>query len=154
MYCTTKLSFKNFKKRSTAHNCSQAENLELAFIYEVIDKKRVDSCVKNKLKPWLTRDDREIYKINLDEIKKIIIDCNDTITFYSENNKTIKTDESDESIDKQIKRLESQDADYYLIISSSDNIDEVKSIIEDEYKKYKNKYIEFKKKCESKQNID
>lgn len=66
-----------FKKRSSSHNCAQAEDLKLAFIYEVKDKKRVDVCVKNKLKPWLTMKDREIYKISLEEIKKVIIDCDE-----------------------------------------------------------------------------
>ena len=157
----------NFGKRSKKHNCPQAEDLELAFIYEVKDKKRVDACVKNKLKPWLARDDREIYKINLSEIKEIIIDCNEEINFYSKENKEIKTDELDELEEiitnkHDLKRINSDEEEYFLIISDK-NIDDIKNIVVSmvneecknqndyyykKYKKYKTKYYNIKKSNE------
>lgn len=65
------------KKRAREHNCANSKDLELVFRYEIKDKKRVDSCVKNVLKPWLTRNDREIYKLKLEKIKEVIVKCDE-----------------------------------------------------------------------------
>lgn len=132
---------KNPHARFKSHNCSLATNLELKYRYEVKDKSRVDSCVKNVLKPWLIRKDREIYRAKLSKIIDAISNCDELINKFS-----IKHDQS---------RMKNDNNLYYLIITTESDEHVVKKYIEKEvkddcdnhisdYERYKGEYLRLK----------
>jgi hypothetical protein len=82
----------NSKKCFASHNCANSTDLVIKFKYETEELSRTETCIKNLLKPMRVRNDREIYKLDLTLIKKLVRKCskfiNDPNNFIKKREKT------------------------------------------------------------------
>lgn len=78
----------NINKRVKTYNTGLADNIELLFVYEVDDIKSVNKCVKSILDKHKYRSSKEIYKMDLETIKEVIVSC-EKITLRVENRKEL-----------------------------------------------------------------
>ena len=77
----------NSKTRFSKHNSPLANDLEVLFQYETENIDQVESCVKALMKNAQYRKYKEVYRVDLDIIKKIIKNCD---TEINEINKEIE----------------------------------------------------------------
>lgn len=68
---------KEFKNRLRVHQSSQSENIKVKFIYETDDINSVETCLKGVLKNSEYKKNKEFYQIKLDDLKKLIKECDD-----------------------------------------------------------------------------
>ena len=84
----------NSKTRFSKHNSPMANDLEILFQYETENIDQVESCVKSLMKKAQYRKYKEIYRINLDILKKTIENCdakiNEINNLVNKNNKKQK----------------------------------------------------------------
>ena len=62
-------------RRIIDHQSSEADDIEVLFQYETEDVQAVESCVKSMLKGQKYRKYKEVYKVDIDVIKKVIEEC-------------------------------------------------------------------------------
>ena len=72
---------KHFMRRLTDHNTSRVDNVEVLFIRETDDIDQVESCIKVALKKEQYKRRREIYEIDVDQLKAVFNKCNKLILF-------------------------------------------------------------------------
>ena len=77
----------NSKTRFSKHNSPLANDLEVLFHYETENIDQVEFCVKALMKNAQYRKYKEVYRVDLDIIKKIIKNCD---TEINEINKEIE----------------------------------------------------------------
>jgi hypothetical protein len=75
----------NSKTRFSKHNSPLANDLEVLFQYETDNIDQVESCAKALMKKAQYRKYKEIYKIDLNILKKIIKNCDATINEINKN---------------------------------------------------------------------
>ena len=84
----------NSKTRFSKHNSPMANDLEILFQYETENIDQVESCVKSLMKKAQYRKYKEIYRIDLDILKKTIENCdakiNEINNLVNNNNKKQK----------------------------------------------------------------
>jgi len=126
----------NRKQRDDSHNCALSIKLIKVFEIETSDHIRLESCVKNALKPVRVRKNNEIYEIKLATIKKIILDCE---KFIGHTDNIIDNNLErglGNTIFKKLSELDSNDKVYMFIREfKSDNIpseDKIKDLLEKE----------------------
>jgi predicted GIY-YIG superfamily endonuclease len=69
----------DFAKRLRAHNSSEADNLEIVFIYKTNDAVTTEKCAKATLSSKQYRKYKEIYETDIDTIKMVIQGCGDLV---------------------------------------------------------------------------
>jgi phage anti-repressor protein len=69
----------NSKKRFNSHNSPLANDIEVIMIFETDNINQLEICVKNYMKQAQYRKYKEIYKVDIDIIRKIIKDCDTKI---------------------------------------------------------------------------
>lgn len=62
--------------RLRAYNTGRAEDVELLYAFKTADRKTVEACVKGLMESKRYRKRKEIYEIDFDILKKIIVGCN------------------------------------------------------------------------------
>jgi hypothetical protein len=72
---------KSFNNRLTQHNTSRVDDVEVLFIRETEDIDQVESCIKVALKKEQYKRRREIYEIDVDQLKAVFNKCNKLILF-------------------------------------------------------------------------
>jgi phage anti-repressor protein len=65
----------NLRARLTNHMSSHADDFEVLYVYKCFDVEAVESCVKRHTKPFKYRKYKEVYKIELEYLKKLIQRC-------------------------------------------------------------------------------
>lgn len=70
----------DFKSRLLTHQSSHADNVKVEHIYETTDVKGVERCLKAILRERQYRKRKEFYQIDIDDLKKIIDNCGNSIT--------------------------------------------------------------------------
>jgi len=75
----------NSKTRFSKHNSLMANDLEVLFQYETDNIDQVELCIKALMKKSQYRKYKEIYRIDLDILKKIIKDCDAKINEINKN---------------------------------------------------------------------
>jgi phage anti-repressor protein len=75
----------DFKSRFLSHNSSQADDLEVVFVYETGDIDKVEGCLKALLKDKQYRSKKEIYEVDKDVIKNFIIGCDELVVSKGKN---------------------------------------------------------------------
>jgi hypothetical protein len=79
----------NMYKRSKIYNTGLKDNIEILSLYEVNNLSAVDKCIKAFLDKYRYRKSKEVFKVNLDLIKKVIKKCKkiDLSMLYKSPNK-------------------------------------------------------------------
>lgn len=70
----------DFKARRLTHQSSHVDNVKVEHIYKTTNVKAVERCLKAVLQERQYRKRKEFYQIELDDLKKIIDNCGDSIT--------------------------------------------------------------------------
>jgi hypothetical protein len=63
------------KSRFKSHNSPMANDIEVLFVFETDNVEQVESCVKVLMKKSQYRKYKEVYRVDLDILKKTITDC-------------------------------------------------------------------------------
>jgi phage anti-repressor protein len=70
----------DFKARLLTHQSSHVDNVKVEHVYKTTNVKSVERCLKTILQERQYRKRKEFYQIELDDLKKIIDNCGDSIT--------------------------------------------------------------------------
>lgn len=70
----------DFKSRLLTHQTSHVHNIKVEYMYKTNDVKGVERCLKTILRERQYRKRKEFYQIELDDLKKIIDNCGDSIS--------------------------------------------------------------------------
>jgi len=123
----------NRKQRDNSHNCALSIKLIKVFEIETSDHVRLESCVKNALKSVRVRKNNEIYKIKLEKIKKVILDCEKFLGHIDNIIDSNLERGLGHTIFNKLSKLENNDKVYMFIKEfKSDNIpseDEIKELL-------------------------
>lgn len=66
---------KSFKNRLKVHHSSHADNIKVKLVYETDDIDSVENCLKGILKNSQYKKRKEFYQIKIDDLRKLIKDC-------------------------------------------------------------------------------
>lgn len=83
-------STQDFKSRLLTHQTSHVDNVKVEYIYETQDVKGVERCLKAILQDRQYRKRKEFYKIELDDLKKIIDNCGNSIKLLKKSTRNTK----------------------------------------------------------------
>ena len=80
----------DFKSRLLTHQSSHVDNVQVEHIYETIDVRGVERCLKATLRERQYRKRKEFYQIDLNMLKEIIDNCGNSISLLKKTkiNKT------------------------------------------------------------------
>ena len=106
----------NSKTRFSSHNSPLVNDLEVLFQYETDNIDQVESCVKALMKKAQYRKYKEIYRVDLDIIKKTIKNCD---TEINEINKEIEKKNKKQKGGTIINKIDDKEI-LYLLIPSED----------------------------------
>jgi phage anti-repressor protein len=70
----------DFKSRLLTHQSSHVDNIKVEHVYVTTDVKGVERCLKAILQERQYRKRKEFYQIELDDLKKIIDNCGNSLT--------------------------------------------------------------------------
>jgi phage anti-repressor protein len=102
----------NSKTRFSKHNSPMANDLEILFQYETDNIDQVELCVKAYMKKAQYRKYKEIYRVDLDIIKKTIKNCDVEI---NEINKEIERKNKKQKGGNILKKIDDNEILYLLI---------------------------------------
>jgi phage anti-repressor protein len=88
---------KNKNNRFNTYNSGNANDIEPLFILEVNDITSVEKCIKNLLEKYQYRKHKEIYKLNLDLMKKATDMCDELVAAFIRCEKKLGTYEFEKS---------------------------------------------------------
>jgi phage anti-repressor protein len=75
----------DFKKRLANYNSSNSDKMEVMYIYETKDSKKIQDCVIAQIKPLRYKKRKDFYEININVLKKIINDCTELTHKYKKS---------------------------------------------------------------------
>ena len=75
----------NFKKRLTNYNSANSDKMEVLYIFETKDSKKIQDCVIVQIKELRYRKRKDFYEINLNLLKKIINECSEFTLKYKKS---------------------------------------------------------------------
>lgn len=104
----------NSKTRFSKHNSSMSNDLEVLFYYETNNIDQVELCIKAYMKKAQYRKYKEIYRVDLDIIKKTINNCDVEI---NKINKEIENKNKKQNGGNNLKQIDNKDILYLLIPS-------------------------------------
>jgi hypothetical protein len=106
------------KTRFKSHNSPLANDIEVLFQYETDNIEQVESCAKVLMKKSQYRKYKEVYQVDLDILRKIIVDCDKKIK--ETNNEIEKKNKKNKSQTGGIKKepLLSNNDNIYMLIPS------------------------------------
>ncbi len=101
----------DFKSRLLTHQSSHADNVKVEHIYKTTNVKGVERCLKTVLQERQYRKRKEFYQIDIEDLKKIIDNCGETITLLKKSriNKP-STDESGKKTNNHFVYLHKEDS--------------------------------------------
>ena len=81
----------SFKKRLSNYNSANSDKMEVLYIFETKDSKKIQDCVIVQIKELRYRKRKDFYEINLNLLKKIINECSEfTLKYKKSINNNIK----------------------------------------------------------------
>ena len=102
----------NSKTRFSKHNSPMANDLEVLFQYETYNIDQVELCIKAYMKKAQYRKYKEIYRVDLNIIKKTIKNCDAEI---NEINKEIESKNKKQKGGKILNKIDNKEILYLLI---------------------------------------
>ena len=102
----------NSQTRFSKHNSPMANDLEVLFQYETDNIDQVELCIKAYMKKAQYRKYKEIYRVDLDIIKKTIKNCD---TEINEINKEIESKNKKQKGGKIFNKIDDKEILYLLI---------------------------------------
>jgi len=75
----------DFKKRLANYNSSNSDKMEVMYIYETKDSKKIQDCVIAQIKPLRYKKRKDFYEIDINVLKKIINDCTELTHKYKKS---------------------------------------------------------------------
>jgi phage anti-repressor protein len=75
----------DFKKRLSNYNSSNSDKMEIMYIYETKDSKKIQDCVIAQIKPYRYKKRKDFYEIDINIIKNIIKDCAELTQKYKKS---------------------------------------------------------------------
>lgn len=120
---------KSFIKRLLSHNSSHSDDVELVFTFETEHTDKVESCIKAMLKDKQYRRKKEVYQVDLDMIKQLLIECEKIALISKSEPKKFK-----------------QNGGYYIMIVNNQKGGTNEPDYKYLYDKYKTKYLLLKHK--------
>ena len=81
----------NFKKRLQNYNSSNSDKMEVIYVYETKDSKKIEDCVISQIKPLRYKKRKDFYEIDINILKNIISSCKNLTLKYKKkiNNKIL-----------------------------------------------------------------
>ena len=83
----------DLKKRLKNYNSGNANDVEPLFILEVNDIEKVENCVKNIVKDFKYRKYKEVYELDIDILKNIMMRCDEFVNgfdvYFQRKNKSL-----------------------------------------------------------------
>jgi hypothetical protein len=67
----------DFKKRLANYNSSNSDKMEVKYIFETKDSKKIQDCVIAQIKPLRYKKRKDFYEIDFNILKKLMKDCID-----------------------------------------------------------------------------
>jgi len=102
----------DMKKRLRSYNTGNANNIEPLFVMKVDDIKMVEGCIKNIVREYQYKKNKEVYNIDFEFIKKLCIKCKN---FIKQLEKEFANDEIKTS--NKLKKIKNNKTDkFYMII--------------------------------------
>jgi hypothetical protein len=65
----------DFKKRLSNYNSANSDKMEVMYIFETKDSKKIQDCVIAQIKSYRYKKRKDFYEIDIDILKNIIKDC-------------------------------------------------------------------------------
>ena len=75
----------DFKKRLANYNSSNSDKMEVMYIYETKDSKKIQDCVIAQIKPLRYKKRKDFYEIDISVLKTIINDCSELTQKYKKS---------------------------------------------------------------------
>ena len=75
----------NFKKRLSNYNSSNSDKMEVMYIYETKDSKKIQDCVIVQIKQHRYKKRKDFYEIDINVLKNIINDCSELTQKYKKS---------------------------------------------------------------------
>jgi len=75
----------DFKKRLANYNSSNSDKMEVKYIFETKDSKKIQDCVIAQIKPLRYKKRKDFYEIDINILKKILKDCIDITNKYKKS---------------------------------------------------------------------
>jgi phage anti-repressor protein len=75
----------SFKKRLSNYNSANSDKMEVLYIFETKDSKKIQDCVIVQIKELRYRKRKDFYEINLNLLKKIINECSEFTLKYKKS---------------------------------------------------------------------
>jgi len=75
----------NFKKRLSNYNSSNSDKMEVMYIYETKDSKKIQDCVIVQIKQHRYKKRKDFYEIDINILKNIINDCSELTQKYKKS---------------------------------------------------------------------
>jgi phage anti-repressor protein len=75
----------DFKKRLANYNSANSDKMEVMYIYETKDSKKIQDCVIAQIKPLRYKKRKDFYEIDINVLKKIINDCTELTHKYKKS---------------------------------------------------------------------
>lgn len=104
----------DLKKRLNTYNTGNANDIEPLFILPVNDVDNVETCIKKICKLYKYRKYKEVYEIDIDVLKNVMIECSD---FVNKMNNYLKNTVAKKDFKNKISRMKQKLDKYYIYIS-------------------------------------
>jgi len=75
----------DFKKRISNYNSANSDKMEVMYIYETKDSKKIQDCVIAQIKPLRYKKRKDFYQIDINVLKTIIKDCTSLTQKYKKS---------------------------------------------------------------------
>ena len=75
----------DFKKRIINYNSANSDKMEVMYIYETKNSKKIQDCVIAQIKPLRYKKRKDFYEIDINVLKNIIDDCSELTNKYKKS---------------------------------------------------------------------
>lgn len=75
----------DFKKRLANYNSANSDKMEVMYIFETKNSKKIQDCVISQIKEKRYKKRKDFYEIDINIIKSIINDCSDLTQKYKKS---------------------------------------------------------------------
>jgi len=112
----------DFKKRLQNYNSANSDKMEVMYIYETKDSKKIQDCVISQIKELRYKKRKDFYEIDINLLKKIINDCTELTQKYKKSlTKNIKKYKQTGGNDNLNANVNDDVNNLYLYIYSDSN---------------------------------
>jgi len=106
----------NLKNRLNTYNTGNANDIEPLFILPVNDIDSVESCIKNACKKYQYRKYKEVYEIDIEVFKEVILTCNEVVNKLSN---ILQHKKERKEFKSNISRMKNKSEKYFIYLSKN-----------------------------------